>query len=457
MHLPSHPSVVRPPQTRWSSAAATARWLPVLAIAMFVVVATVFPANAWAQPGIDTPQTSMTPIGGAGGYPAPSTFSAPSQFGYAPGSGYVGGSTTPRLRTGTSGSLFDPYTGAPTSSYPTNVYPTTPSGSIGGAFVAPPSPSFGATSGTVFGGQQAPPLFNGGTVFGGSPTVVPSISQGAPTGFGTTIYPPSAIPSGNPSTLFPGGLFNGGTFGAGMFAGGTNTVFRLLQGPRLRHTFINAGNGKHDLEINDTDVSIAFAIPNFLSSNRPLFVVPSFSLHLWNGPQGFTGSDLPGNAYSGFLDFGWQTDPNQMAGLELGVRVGAFTDFDTFNSDSLRVMGKGLGSFRLTPYTTLKGGVYYLDRNKIKLLPAGGLLWQPNQYSRYDIFFPQPKVARYWRTVGTRDLWWYMSGDYGGGSWTIQRTNKTSDSIDINDIRVMLGFEWGLTDLIRVGRRSGFV
>ena len=49
-----------------------------------------------------------------------------------------------------------------------------------------------------------------------------------------------------------------------------------------------------------------------------------------------------------------------------------------------------------------------------------------------------------------------MSGDYGGGSWTVERDNGSEDSIDINDIRVTLGVEWGLTNLIRVGRRTGF-
>ena len=429
-------------------------------------------ANSHAQFSIDTPQTTLSPINGISGAIAPG-YRAPGYAGQAYGGqtygvpGVGGGlgypqtgtfpSTAPRVRFGGS-SIFDPYAnsaGGP-SLVPSNVYPTAPGGATTGL------PSFGNG---VFGGgaaQQAPPIFGGGGLFG-SPSVVPSQTYGAPTGFGGSIYPPSAIPNGSPSTLFPGGLF-GGANGGGMFGGGGGsgllsagqTAFRLLQGPRIRHTFINAGEGRRDLEINDTDVSVAFALPNFLGSTRPLFVVPSFSLHLWDGPRGTTGSDLPSRAYSGFLDFGWQSDPNQMLGVELGVRVGAFTDFDTFNSDSIRVLGKGLAAFRLTPYTTVKAGVYYLDRNRVKILPAGGFLWQPNPYTRFDVFFPQPKIARYFRTVGTRDVWWYVTGDYGGDSWTITRDSGQEDSIDINDIRVMAGFEWGLTNLIRAGRRTGF-
>ena len=168
------------------------------------------------------------------------------------------------------------------------------------------------------------------------------------------------------------------------------------------------------------------------------------------------GADLPPQTYSGFLDAGWNSDPNRILGTELGVRVGAFTDFDHFNSDSLRVIGKGLVNFRLTPASTVKLGVYYLDRLDWKLLPAGGVLYQPNPYTRFDIFFPQPKLARYLRTIGTRDVWWYLAGDYGGGSWTIERTDGTEDQFDLNDLRAILGLEWGFSESIRRGSRTGF-
>ena len=266
------------------------------------------------------------------------------------------------------------------------------------------------------------------------------------------MYPSTIYPSGTPSTLFPSGLSGNSIFDS---SAGFN-AYQLLQGPRFRYTFLSGGSSPTALGTNDFDTSIALSCPNFLYSSQPLYVVPSFSLHLWDGPDGSSGADLPPNAYSGFLDFGWQTDPNQMFGAEFGVRVGAFTDFDTFQDDSIRIMGKGLGSFRLTPSSTLKLGVYYLDRNNWKLVPAFGVLCQANPATRLDFFFPQPKFAHYCRTIGTQDLWWYLAGDYGGGSWTIKRENGASDSVDINDLRVMVGWEWGRSELIRAGRRTAF-
>ena len=91
------------------------------------------------------------------------------------------------------------------------------------------------------------------------------------------------------------------------------------------------------------------------------------------------------------------------------------------------------------------------------MLPAGGLLWQPNPDTRFDLFFPEPKLAHYVSTVGTLDTWWYVGGYYGGGAWTVTRADTTEDSIDINDLRLVLGLEWGKNEQMRQGRRTGFI
>ncbi len=49
-------------------------------------------------------------------------------------------------------------------------------------------------------------------------------------------------------------------------------------------------------------------------------------------------------------------------------------------------MGTGLGVIRLSPTTSLKLGVTYLDRNNIKILPAGGILWKPTPNSLGHLF-----------------------------------------------------------------------
>jgi hypothetical protein len=425
------------------------------------------PSGNFSRPGLPNSQFPSTSAPGstATGSLAPAFNSAPFNQSLPPTSGY--GSFDPYASV-TPGSGF----GAPGGNFGggvniTPIGPPTPI-SPGGGF----NPSTGNTpsGGGLFGGIfsrpasgplnapiiNAPPI--GGQVYGGYDNAN-VYGQPGPSVYGApgSAFPSTAFPSSSPTTLFPGGIMSGGSIFNSSDPSNQFSAYRLLQGPRLRHTFVGAGDGADDLSTNDTDVSLVFAFPNFLYSTQPLYIVPSFSLHLWNGPESSTGADLPPSAYSGFIDVGWNSDPNQIFSTELGVRVGAFTDFDTFNSDSVRYLGKALANFRLTPNSTLKGGVYYLDRNKIKLVPAGGLLYQPNPYTRLDIFFPQPKLAQYWRTIGTRDVWWYVAGDYGGGSWTITRDGtKGEDSVDINELRLLAGFEWGQSDAIRAGRRTGF-
>lgn len=414
-----------------------------------------------------TPLGPPTPVGPPSFSSGPSSFGAPSAFGAPAPNATVGGN--PAYPNGSllgglfSGNWFRGNTASAGTfqgaGFPAPTGPLIPFGNTPAAGAQYSAPS-------IYGG--APPINSqlGGNQLGTANVYGSGPMLNSPGGFGnSTAFPPSAYPSGSPTSLFPGGLSgNGGFGGAGLFPSGLFPAgglggYRLLNGPRLRHTFISGADGAGEVGMNQTDVSLGFAFGNFLYSNRPLYVVPSFSLYLFDGPTTTANSpaDLPGSAYGGFLDFGWQTDPNQIIGGELGVRVGAYSDFDTFNDDSIRIMGKGLVSFRLTPTSTLKAGVYYLDRQSIKLLPAGGLLWQPNPFTRFDIFFPEPKFARYWRTVGTQDTWWYLAGEFGGDSWTVTRASSLEERVDINQIGVTFGFEWGRSEMIRTGQRQAFI
>jgi hypothetical protein len=353
----------------------------------------------------------------------------------------------------------------------------------------PNAPSFGAPGYNAPGynapgynapGYNAPgyggPGFNSGN-FGGGGGMLPSIpgyglNASNPLAPPESQYSTNTYPMSSPPALFPNGILGPGA-GMGGFNGGYGTgspffdaitspitavpgAFRFFQGPRFRHNWVMGGDSEEALGINDTDASLAFAWPNFFGTLQPLYIVPSFSSHLWDGPVSGA-ADLPSKAYSAFLDSAWSSDPNRIWGAEVGVRVGVFTDYETMSTDSIRVRGQGFGRLRITPTTTAKLGVMYVDRDNIKLIPAGGLLFQPNPYTRLDLFFPEPKFARYWSTIGRQDLWWFLTGRYGGGSWTIQRAAGTSDSIDINDIRVLMGLEWGPNDWLRSGRRLGFI
>lgn len=216
---------------------------------------------------------------------------------------------------------------------------------------------------------------------------------------------------------------------------------KLFQNLRLRYTWLSRMNELQGLGINDSEIATTVAFPNFFFTQQPIYISPGFILSQWDGPGGVS-ADLPALAYSAYVDFDYVTNPQLQLGADLHVRTGVFTDFETFSSRSFRVSGRGLGTFRLSPQAQLKFGVEYINRNDIKLLPAGGVLWTPNPRMRLDIYFPKPKLSMYLSTIGNTEVWGYLAGEYGGGYWTIQRASGSSDRIDINDIRVSLGADF---------------
>lgn len=343
---------------------------------------------------------------------------------------------------------------APYQSTGPGVYPnSSPSALFPGSYATSGS---GGSYGNWFGASSAPGF--GGAAYPGTPYGTPGYNPGlAGQPYSTTgsLWPNSSSMTGDAG----GYSWNSQGTTNGQYSQPPQFT-RLFQGPRFRHTYIHGDNSYDALAINDTDIALALVIPQFLYSTQPLFLLPSFSFHQWSGPRPnldpSSTADLPSKAFSAFLDSGWQSNPASIFGAELGFRFGVFSDFDAISSESWRFMGRGIGRVRLTPQTTFKLGVLYLDRNRVGLLPAGGILWQPNPGTRLDLFFPEPKLSNYLTTLGNVDTWWYVAGYYGGGAWTVERDDGSEDSVDINDIRVVLGLECGRNDMMRDGRRIGF-
>ena len=354
-------------------------------VRFFVALAIMFVARAAiAQPTIQFPNT-----------PA-----ASGSFQTSPGT--PSGAVTP-VNPYTGGAVpFDPYSQSGSAAY--SFWSTNPPSNVAGPFAQPPTSPYGATTPIAPGVPVSP--YAGGVV----------------------------APAGPPQAIYPNGIATTTQFDF-------SQTLRFIQDLRIRETWVAGGDDDRDVDINDIETAVTFTFPNFLTTGQPLFVSPAFALHLWDGPAGID-ADLPSKAYSAYLDFQWASDPQYQIGAELGFRVGVFTDFNTLNDDSLRLQGLGLATARLTPTLVAKAGAMYIDRNDVKILPAGGVLWTPTPQVRFDIFFPQPKLAMYMTTIGQVEFWGYVTGEYGGGAWTIERDDGTSDRVDINDIRIGSGLEW---------------
>lgn len=234
---------------------------------------------------------------------------------------------------------------------------------------------------------------------------------------------------------------------------------RLFQDTGFVYTYL-AGNDTPDnpdqLQIHEVDLFTTVVFNNFGHSPNGLRLTPGFTFLFLDGPSNPGKISLPSKLYSAYLDSAWRPQLAPQYYLDLGFRVGVYSDLKKVSSDSVRFTGRALGVLQTTPCVSVKAGIEYLDRNQVKLLPAFGVLWEPDENTRWDIYFPRPKFSRYWTTLGNSTIWWHVGMEYGGGAWTFERETGpdlgTTEQVDINDIRVFTGAEWD-----RLGRSTGLL
>jgi len=271
-------------------------------------------------------------------------------------------------------------------------------------------------------------------------------------------WDPYATPGGVPAPLLPQDPYL--QFGSPGTLAPPGTTFermqKFLQSVQLDYVWM-PGNAQREFGIHDADLSATFAIPFLYNTETPLLVTPGFAFNAWHGPSTSAFWPLPARMYDAYLDAAWnpQVMPQAAAGAvpwlsgELSVRIGVYSDFKRLTSESIRYTGKGLAVLALSPSLKLKAGMWYLDRTRIKLLPAGGLVWTPNSDVCFEILFPNPKVSRRLSDFGNTQWWCYARGEYGGGAWTVDFPVPLEvHKLDYNDMRFGVGLEFDNEDFL---------
>jgi hypothetical protein len=275
---------------------------------------------------------------------------------------------------------------------------------------------------------------------------------------------PQALPPATPgipqqgTSLFPNGLPWQGSNNAVQYQNSDGTVAKLqrfLQQISVEDTWLYSDGTTDALGINRLELAATFGLPIFYNPDTPLLITPGFAFNWLDGP-GATGADLPPRVYDAYIDAAWHPQLNQFLSADLGLRTGVWTDFEELTDDSIRILGRGLGVLSLSPQFDVVAGVWYLDRNDVKMLPAGGVHWRPDNLWDMYLVFPNPKIKRRSITVGASQWWVYFAGEYGGGRWTVER-QLTGDDIDINDIRAIFGIEWETQTQARGHFEVGYV
>lgn len=266
---------------------------------------------------------------------------------------------------------------------------------------------------------------------------------------GSTSAPPPALPAygtqpTQPQLGFP-------------FQDWTAPQTRLFQNIAMRYSWINRGGGTDAFGIEDLDLTTSLAFPFFGNPNMaPILFTPGFSFHFLQGPTRPVASDIPPTVYDAYGQLSWKPQFNDRLGADLAISLGVYSDFSYTDHTSLRILGRGVGTWTFSPQLQGVLGIVYLDRLDVKILPALGVIWKPHDDARFELLFPQPKIAQRIANWNNYDIWGYLGAEYGGGQWSIAHSNGAHDVINYNDYRIYIGVE-GTGPRLRAHAEIGYV
>ncbi len=210
------------------------------------------------------------------------------------------------------------------------------------------------------------------------------------------------------------------------------TFFQRLQ---YSGTLIGRGDA-FDFGLTESKLLATFVLP-MPTKNQPLLITPGYNERYFSGPLA---PDLPERVIDAYVEFMWLPKLNDRWTGIVSIKPGVYGDMEDGDDDSFRVTGKALAKWDWVPSRwQLIFGLLYLGRNDIAVMPAGGLVWTPNEWTRWDFMFPTPKAA--WRIGGQSGVfedWVYLAGEFGGDQWSVTRAGG-QDTIIMRDFRLMTG------------------
>lgn len=198
-------------------------------------------------------------------------------------------------------------------------------------------------------------------------------------------------------------------------------------------------DGADGLGQNDVEVALSLAAP-LPTRRHPVVMTPGFTAHFLDGPAN---TDLPPQLYDAYIAFNWYPRFNEYWGAIISITPTVQSDFEKWDDRAFRTPGKALVRYTWAQFEReIVFGVIYLDRDDVPWLPAAGVIWTPNPYVCYEILFPRPRVLFMFNEQPEHEDWAYIAGEFGGGSWSIQRVpGYTQDVVTFTDYRAIVGVE----------------
>lgn len=190
------------------------------------------------------------------------------------------------------------------------------------------------------------------------------------------------------------------------------------------------GFGLTELSLNRT---WSFSWPD---ERKPFQITPGIGVHFLSGADSL---NLPNAVYDVSLNLSWRVLELAHGGVSVGVTPGYYGDFRTISDETFQVTGWVTGDLQLGPHWSLVGGVAVVRQLQSSWLPVGGVIWSPTDDWQLEFLIPRPRIARRIHQTEERDVWGYVVGQFGGGSWAVDDGSGGNQLLSYSDLRLVAG------------------
>jgi hypothetical protein len=195
--------------------------------------------------------------------------------------------------------------------------------------------------------------------------------------------------------------------------------------------------GDNSVGFEDTEVYGVFGVP-CPTRDMPLLIEPGTDFWVVDTP----GFNLPATLHDDYLEFHWLAKLNDVWGADLMVTPGWHSDYQNPNgSQAFRLESHAVVVYTWSPTLKIAVGAAYWGRLNANVVPAGGIIWTPNEDTRFELMTPKPRIAYRFNCDPCSERWIYLAGEFGGGQWAIQQAGGVDNILNYSDYRVMLGIE----------------
>ena len=231
---------------------------------------------------------------------------------------------------------------------------------------------------------------------------------------------------------------------------------KFLDAWLVRVLWMPGGSREKKLGLTQLELNATFAFPLCFDPKNSLKVTPGFAFNWWNSdcerimpipdvidpdsgdPDYYVLQAMQSKrTYDAYLDVAWAP---QLSGV--------YSDFHTVRGNSIRLSGHAIGNFRISQNWEARLGIDYINRVHDKILPVFGAVWtSPDGTMKLEAVFPYPKFSQKLPIVDARnELWWYVRGEYGGGTWNVytglDSPYEKFTNVSYNDVRIAVGLDF---------------